>query len=70
MDKLDRLKTDRVKTGPNTTRPVHPAVVAALERGKTLMNKYYELTDLSNIYHIAMGKILLLVIFEGYLSIY
>jgi hypothetical protein len=36
-----------------------PSIPAAMVVGKTLLNKYYTLTDHSEVYRIAMGTLLL-----------
>lgn len=55
MDKLDALHASYTTCGSKKKRAVHPAVSAALKRGQAVLNKYYEKTDLSNIYRIAMS---------------
>ncbi len=44
---IDRYKDDTTK---------HPAVCSAAVRGLTILNKYYQKTDESYVYRIAMGK--------------
>jgi hypothetical protein len=39
-----------------------PAIRAALALGKVLLNKYYDMTDHSEVYRIAMGEYLSLII--------
>lgn len=50
MDKLDMRLNSRTKTA------YHPAIVAAMGLARNKLNRYYELTDLSDPYRIAMGK--------------
>jgi hypothetical protein len=48
---------DRIETmlSSSATTPLAPAVKHALTFACRLMDKYYSKTDLSNVYHIAMG---------------
>jgi hypothetical protein len=50
MDKLDS------HLNPNTKKPYHPAIQAAMKLARKKINRYYSLTDLSSAYRIAMGK--------------
>ena len=47
MRVVDKYKDDTAK---------HPAVRSAAVRGLTILNKYYQKTDESYVYRIAMGK--------------
>jgi hypothetical protein len=58
MDHIDTIFTGYAL--PGNGKP--PAIRAAVEIAKTTLNKYYSLTDSSELYRIAMGKILLLLI--------
>ena len=51
MDKIDEvLTTNAIETD------YLPAIKAALAVGSKLLNRYYELTDISDIYRIATSK--------------
>ena len=52
MDKLDN------KMNKQTKQPLHPAVVSAMKLAKNKMDRYWKITDLSNIYRIAMGTLI------------
>jgi hypothetical protein len=41
-----------------------PALLAALSLGKTLLDKYYSLTDDSEVYRIAMGVYIIIIVDE------
>jgi hypothetical protein len=50
MDKLvDALN-------PQTQDNYHPAILAAMQLAKKKMDRYYSLTDSSEVYRIAMGE--------------
>jgi hypothetical protein len=49
MDRIEQMLSTSAAT------PLNPAVKYALTFARKLMNKYYSKTDLSNVYHIAMG---------------
>ncbi|KAG2359092.1 hypothetical protein BDR07DRAFT_1215337, partial [Suillus spraguei] len=49
MDKLDS------KLNKQTKEAYHPAVVSAMQLAKNKMDCYWKITDLSNVYRIAMG---------------
>lgn len=51
MDHIDRV----LATSSNTPSKFSPAICAALAVGKNVINKYYNKTDYSEVYHIAMG---------------
>jgi len=51
MDHINKV----LATSANNTSQFSPAIHAALAIDKTVMNKYYNLTDQSEIYCIAMG---------------
>jgi hypothetical protein len=51
MDLIDSLFTDL--TLPTSQK--HPAIRAAVKTAKKTLNKYYSLTDHSELYRIAMG---------------
>ena len=51
MDKLDN------KMNKQTKQPLHPAVVSAMKLAKNKMDRYWKITDLSNVYRIAMGTL-------------
>lgn len=42
-------------------RSLSPAIKASLELGKKTLNRYYSLTDSSEVYRIAMGTLLMLL---------
>lgn len=50
MDRIDDLLVDSAK------KPLAAAVKHALTFAQKVINKYYSRTDMSNIYHIAMGE--------------
>jgi hypothetical protein len=52
MDHIDSMFTDYILP----TSKKHPAVRAAVEIAKKTLNKYYSLTDDSELYRIAMGS--------------
>ena len=56
MDKLDAQLNPRKKT------VYHPAIIATMSLARKKLNRYYELTDLSDPYHIAMGKCRYLIV--------
>ena len=51
---MDQMHTDLVTACANENYP--PAIHAALKIGKKLLDKYYSITDDSEIYSIAMSK--------------
>jgi hypothetical protein len=51
MDKMDDELTKASQSNDKS-----PALQAALMMGKALLNKYYSLTDKSEVYRIAMGS--------------
>ena len=51
MDHLDKV----LATAADNSSKFSPAIRAALAIGKTTLNKYYNLTDQSEVYRIAMG---------------
>ncbi len=51
MDHINKI----LATSADSSSQFSPATHAALAIGKTVMNKYYNLTDQSEVYHIAMG---------------
>ena len=53
---MDRMHADLVTASANEN--YSPAIRAALKIGKTLLDKYYSITDNSEIYRIAMSKYL------------
>ena len=53
MDHIDRHLTSSALNSA-----YHPAIKAALAIGKKLLNKYYTLTDHSEMYRIALSKFL------------
>jgi hypothetical protein len=59
MDHIDTLFTN----GIIKTKSLHPALCAALHIAKITLNRYYSLTDKSEIYQIAMGMFLLVLLF-------
>ena len=52
MDYIDEVFT----TGMLQRNMLDPAICAAVGLAKKTLNKYYECTDASKLYHIAMGK--------------
>ena len=48
MDKLNN------HLNPNTKKPYHPAIQAAMKLARKKINRYYSMTDLSTAYRIAM----------------
>jgi hypothetical protein len=54
MDAIDKELTKAV-----TSSKYSPAIQAALSLGKRVLNKYYSLTDHSDVYRIAMGMFIL-----------
>ncbi|KAL1684500.1 hypothetical protein GGG16DRAFT_68183, partial [Schizophyllum commune] len=52
MDKIDELMGS---TNPDTKRPLHATVKAAMRLAKAKINQYYGKTDLSRVYRIAMS---------------
>ncbi|KAG1793635.1 uncharacterized protein HD556DRAFT_1443423 [Suillus plorans] len=57
MDKLNS------KLNQQTKEPYHPAVISAMHLAKNKIDCYWKITDLSNVYRIAMGRSRLLVVF-------
>ena len=51
MDHIDKV----LATAADNSFKLSPAIRAALAIGKTTLNKYYNLTDQSEVYRIAMG---------------
>jgi len=51
MDHLDKV----LATAADNSSKISPAICAALAISKTTLNKYYNLTDQSEVYRIAMG---------------
>jgi hypothetical protein len=49
MDRIDAMLKESI------TEPIAPAVKHALKFARSIMDKYYSKTDLSDIYRIAMG---------------
>jgi hypothetical protein len=58
MDHIDMTFTNAIKPDSKA----HPAIRYALHLAKKTLNKYYSLTDEAEVYHIAMGKHLKLII--------
>jgi hypothetical protein len=52
MDRIDEMLDD------SAGRTLHPSVKRGLAFAKKVINKYYSKTDVSNVYRIAMGKVL------------
>ena len=52
---MDRMHADLVTACTNEN--YSPAIRAALKIGKKLLDKYYSITDNSEIYRIAMSKL-------------
>ena len=52
---MDRMHADLVTASTNEN--YSPAIRAALKIGKKLLDKYYSITDNSEIYRIAMSKL-------------
>ena len=52
---MDRMHADLVTASTNEN--YSPAIHAALKIGKKLLDKYYSITDNSEIYCIAMSKL-------------
>jgi hypothetical protein len=53
MDKLEH------NLNPHTKEAYHPSIQAAMKLARKKLNHYYSLTDLSEVYRIAMGKFLI-----------
>ena len=53
MDKLDG------HLNPRTKKQYHPAIRAAIRLARKKINRYYSLTDLSSVYRIAMGNLII-----------
>jgi hypothetical protein len=51
---MDRMHTEL--TAASSNEDYSPAIRAALKLGTKLLDKYYSLTDDSEVYRIAMGK--------------
>ena len=51
MDKLDN------KMNKQTKQPLHPTVIFAMKLAKNKMDRYWKITDLSDVYRIAMGTL-------------
>ena len=49
MDRIEAMLSS------SSTEPLLPSVKHALSFARTIMDKYYSKTDLSNVYRIAMG---------------
>jgi hypothetical protein len=49
MDRIEAMLSS------SSTEPLSPSVKHALSFARTIMDKYYSKTDLSNVYRIAMG---------------
>jgi hypothetical protein len=54
MDHIDATFTN----GIIQKEPLHPAIRAAVQLAKKTLNRYYSLTDSSEVYRIAMGTFL------------
>ena len=52
MDKLEN------KMNKQSKQPLHPTVISAMKLAKNKMDRYWKITDLSNVYRIAMGMLL------------
>jgi hypothetical protein len=59
MDHIDKGFTDKTQPESNT----HPAIRHALTLAKKTLNRYYSLTDESEVYRIAMGKLLYFILY-------
>ncbi|KIK90256.1 hypothetical protein PAXRUDRAFT_152024, partial [Paxillus rubicundulus Ve08.2h10] len=59
MDKLDN------KLKQQTKNDYHPAVISAMQLTKNKMDQYWQTTDLSNVYHIAMDMFSALFLHPG-----
>lgn len=53
---MDRIDTHLATGAANRKRKYNPSVRAALLVGKKLLNKYYDKSDHSELYRIAMGE--------------
>jgi hypothetical protein len=53
MDRIDAMLSS------SSTKPLSPSVKHALSFARKIMDKYYSKTDLSNVYRIAMGMVLI-----------
>jgi hypothetical protein len=56
MDRIDALLSDA------PVKPLSPSVKHALRFARKSINKYYSKTDLSNVYRIAMGTFLVILL--------
>ena len=57
---MDKMHTELSAAAENVE--YSPALQAALSLGKTILDKYYSLTDDSEVYHIAMGVYIILIV--------
>ena len=58
MDHIDTTFTN----GILNAHVLEPAIRAALKLAKRTLNRYYSLTDTSETYHVAMGKLSLILL--------
>jgi len=56
MDQIDAMLSS------SSTKPLSPSVKHALSFAWKIMDKYYSKMDLSNVYQIAMGNFLMLLV--------
>lgn len=62
MDHIDSVLVNAIVTGTDQKKvKLLISIKAALSIGKRTLNRYYDKTDLSEVYRIAMGKYIFLI---------
>ncbi len=61
MDHIDSVLTNAILTGTSKNHKLLPSIKAALAIGKRTLNRYYDKTDHSEVFRIAMGMYLLVL---------
>ena len=56
MDHIDSVLTNTILTGTSKKHKLLPSIKAALAIGKRTLNCYYDKTDHSEVFRIAMGR--------------
>lgn len=56
IDHIDSVLTSAIVTGSSKNHKLLPSIKAALAIGKRMLNHYYNKTDHSEVFHIAMSK--------------
>lgn len=61
MDHIDSVLTSAIVTGSSKKHKLLPSIKAALAVGKRTLNRYYDKTDHSEVFRIAMSEFSLLL---------